>query len=99
LKRILVPSNFDDASARALKLATALSKKNNSRIYILRVVKTHGGADFDKEGEIVQDSAHDIQQYVDKKKEETDRLEKWATPINPDVHQVAYGALRDKIPH
>ena len=89
---------MDEASARALKLATALSKKNNARVYILRVVKTHGGAYFDKDGEIVESGAHDIQQYVDKKKEETELLDKWATQINPDAYQVVkYGGVADVI--
>ena len=74
MKRILVPSNCDEASSRALKLATALSKKNNARVYVLRVVKTHGGAYFDKEGEIIQSAGGDIKKYVDQKEAETERL-------------------------
>ena len=89
---------MDEPSARALRLATALSKKNNARVYVLRVVKTHGGAYFDKDGEIVESGAHDIQQYIDKKAEETARLDKWTNDINPEAYQVVrYGGVADVI--
>jgi len=98
VKRILVPTACDEPSARALRLATAISKKNNARVYVLRVVKTHGGAYFDNDGEIVQDGAHDIQKYVDQKTEETERLKKWTTAINPEAFQVIkYGGVANVI--
>ena len=98
MKRILVPTNMDEPSVRALKLATQLSKKNNARVYVLRVVKTHGGAYFDNEGEIVSSGAKDIQQYIDKKAEETQSLEKWTSQINPEAFQVVkYGGVADVI--
>ena len=98
MKRILVPSNCDEASEKALRLATAISKKNNARVYVLRVVKTHGGAYFDKDGEIVEDHAHDIQQYIDQKNQETERLKKWTEAINPEAYQVVrYGGVADII--
>jgi nucleotide-binding universal stress UspA family protein len=98
VKRILVPSNCDEASARALKLATALSEKNNARVYVLRVIKTHGGALFNKDGEIVENGSRDIQKYVDQKAEETERLDKWTTAISPGAFQVVkYGGVADVI--
>ncbi len=98
MKRILVPTNCDEPSARALRLASALSKKNNARVYVLRVVKTHGGAYFDKEGEIVQDGAHDVQKYIDQKKEESARLKEWTNAINPEAFRVVkYGGVANVI--
>ncbi|HAW52068.1 MAG TPA: hypothetical protein DCX54_07040 [Flavobacteriales bacterium] len=98
MKRILVPTACDEPSARALRLATALSKKNNARVYVLRVVKTHGGAYFDNKGEIVQDGSHDIKQYIDQKEEETQRLETWTNAINPEAFKVVkYGGVANVI--
>lgn len=98
MKRILVPVNCDEASEMALKLATELSKASNARVYVLSVIKTHGGAYFDKDGEIVQDQARDVQKYVDQKIEQTVQLKEWTEAINPEAFQVVrYGGVADVI--
>lgn len=98
MKRILVPVSCDDPSEKALKLATIISKEMNSKIYVLRVIKTHGGAYFDKDGEIVQDLASDVQKYIDQKNIQTQRLKEWADNINPDAFQIVkYGGVADVI--
>ena len=98
MKRILVPTDCDETSEWALRLATELSRKNNARIYLLRVIKTHGGAYFNKEGEIVQDGAHDISKYQDQKAAETEKLKVWADTINKEAYQiVVYGGIAQTI--
>ena len=98
MKRILVPADFSDASKSALKLATSLSEKSNARVYVLRVIKTHGGAYFDAEGEIVEDHAYDVQQYRDQKKRESAKLQEWTAAINPAAYTVVkYGGIADVI--
>ena len=98
MKRILVPVSIDEASEKALKLATALSKKSNARVYVLRVVKTHGGAKFNSKGEIVDDSGGDLEQYKEQKRIETEQLKEWTNAINPEAYQVvSYGGVADVI--
>lgn len=98
MKRILVPTTIDETSEWALRLATELSRQNNARIYLLRVVRTHGGAYFDKDGEIVQDQGHDIDIYKRQKEEETKKLKEWADKINKEAYQVVlYGGIAETI--
>ncbi len=98
MKRILVPADCSETSERALKLATTLSQKSNARVYVLRVIKTHGGAYFDAEGDIIEDHAHDVQQYRDQKMRESRRLQEWTEAINPNAYTVVkYGGVADVI--
>ena len=98
MKRILVPADFSETSRSALKFATALSAKSNARVYVLRVIKTHGGAYFDADGEIVEDHASDVQQYRDLKEQESAKLKEWTSAINPDAYTVVkYGGIADVI--
>ena len=98
MKRILVPSNCDLESERALRLAAELAVANHAHVYVLRVIKTHGGAYFDKQGDIVEDHAHDVQKYRDQKEQETKNLHKWVTAIYPEAVQlVQYGGIADTI--
>ncbi|MEQ8323167.1 MAG: universal stress protein [Vicingaceae bacterium] len=98
MKRILVPTNCDESSEWAFRLATELSRQNNARVYLLRVIKTHGGAYFNRDGEIVQDQAHDVNIYKKQKEEETVRLKVWAERINKDAVQVVlYGGIAETI--
>ncbi len=98
MKRILVPTDGSEASRRALILATSISEKSNARVYVLHVIKTHGGAYFSKDGEIVEDHAHDVQKYRDQKAEESAKLKEWTSAINPDAHTVVkYGGIADVI--
>lgn len=94
----MVPVKCDEASSRALKLATALSKASNARVYVLHVIKTHGGAYFDSEGNIVQDQASDVDKYVEQHARETEMLKEWTNAINPDAYQITkYGGVADVI--
>ena len=98
MKRILVPTNFDDSSEWAFRLASSLSRQHSARIYVLRVVRTHGGAYFDKHGEIVQDGGHDVEKYRREKEEQTQKLKEWADSINKEAYQVVlYGGIADTI--
>ena len=98
MKRILVPTNCNEASENAFRLATQFSQKSNARVYLLRVVKTHGGAYFDKTGEIVEDHAHDVQQYRFEKENAVKKLDEWVRSINPKAHKVVkYGGIADVI--
>lgn len=98
MKRILVPTNFDQESERALKLASELAVTNHARIYVLRVIKTHGGAYFDKQGDIVEDHAHDVQKYRDQKAIDSENLNSWVTSVYPEAVQlIQYGGIADTI--
>jgi len=98
VKRILVPSNCDKESEIALKLAAGFARANHAKIYVIRVIKTHGGAYFDRHGEIVEDHATDVQKYKTQKADETLNLEKWIERLGIDAVQlVQYGGIADTI--
>lgn len=98
MKRVLIPSNCDLESTYALKLAAELAQSNHARVYVLRVIKTHGGAYFDSRGDIVEDQATDVQKYRNQKAEETQKLHQWASAIDPGAVQlVRYGGIADTI--
>ncbi len=98
MKRILVPVSCDEPSERALKLATSISKKNNSRVYVLRVIQTHGGATFDHEGDPIGDMGTDLGAYAEQKRLQSENLDKWTKAINPEAYQVVkYGGVADVI--
>ncbi len=98
MKRILVPSNCDKESEIALKLAADLARANHAKIYVIRVIKTHGGAYFDRNGEIVEDHATDVQKYKTQKADETFNLQKWLEKLGVDAVQVVqYGGIADTI--
>ena len=98
MKRILVPTDGSEASKRALILASSISQKSNARVYVLHVIKTHGGAYYSVDGEIVEDHAHDVQKYRDQKIHEEANLKSWTAEINPNAHTVVrYGGIADVI--
>lgn len=79
-------------------MATTLAEKMHLKVYVLRVIKTHGGAYFDHEGEIVEDHAHDISKYKEIKEKESKKLQDWVNKINPNAYTVIkYGGVADTI--
>ena len=92
LKRILVPTDFSETSAAALRYACALARRFAARVYLLNVADYPGiSAEGDYPANIIetmQNAAHDHLRHLLTEQDVEDLQPDYATRIGPPAEEI-----------